>query len=216
MTTDGVLLLGATRQTGLEIAKILRTRGDPVTALVRPGSPREELDALGVTVIPGDAFDRASLDAAFTGKHFSAVISTLGRSSRGEQTVDNEGTCNLVDAAKAAGVKRFIVITAIGAGDSRKALTPGAEQFLGKVMDRKTLGENHLKESGLAYTILRPGAMISEPPTGRAFLTEDTSLIGTINRTDLAGLAVDCLDQEDTIGHTYSTLDKDMIGLTGL
>ncbi len=216
MTTDGILLLGATRQTGLEIAKLLRARGDRVAAVVRPGSPREELDALGVTVIAGDAFDAPSLDAAFQGKSFSAVISTMGRSSKGDQTVDYEATCNLVDATKKAGVKRFLITTAIGAGDSRQALTPGAEQFLGKVMDRKTLGENYLKESGLDYTILRPGAMKSESPTGRAFLTEDTSLIGTINRTDLAQLTLDCLDDDDTIGRTYSTIDKDMIGLTGL
>ncbi len=216
MTTDGILLLGATRQTGLEVAKLLAARGDKVTAVVRSGSPRAELDALGVTVITGDAFDPDSLDAAFQGNAFSAVISTLGRSSKGDQTVDNEGTRNLVDAAKKAGVKRFLITTAIGAGDSRAALTPGAEQFLGKVMDRKTLGENHLKESGLEYTILRPGAMTSDAPTGHGFLTQDASLIGTITRADLAQLILDCLDDDGAIGQTYSTIDKDMIGLTGL
>ncbi len=216
MSDDGILILGATRQTGLEIARLLRARGDRVTAVVRPDSSREALEALGVTIVTGDAFEPDSLAAAFKGRRFRAVISSLGRASRGEESVDFEGNRNLIEAAKAAGVKRFLLISAIGAGDSRSALTPGAERFLGKVMDRKTLGENWLIESGLDYTILRPGAMTSEPATGRGFLTEDRTLIGTITRADLARLTVQCLDDDATIGHIYATIDRDMIGQTGL
>ena len=91
MSDDGYLSLGGTRATGLEVAKLLRGRGNPVTAVVREGSVREDLDAIGATVVTGDAMDRASLDAALEGKKFRAVISSLGGPPRDDRKVDLEG-----------------------------------------------------------------------------------------------------------------------------
>ncbi len=214
MSDDGIFILGATRATGLEIAKVLRGRGDQVTALVREGSVREDLDAIGATVVIGDAMDRASLDAALDGKNFRAVVSSLGGPPRDDRKVDLDGNINAVDTAKAAGVKRFIMVTAIGCGESWDALPPPAQKFLGKAIKLKTVAEDHLKASGLDYSIVRPGALTSEPATGKGLLNEDPTLIGTITRADVGLLTVQCLDDDTTIGKAFGVMDEDFVGIT--
>jgi uncharacterized protein YbjT (DUF2867 family) len=214
MSDDGIFILGATRASGLEIARLLRSRGDPVTALVREGSPHDELDAIGATIVTGDALDRKSLDAAFEGKNFCAIIASLGGPPHDNRKVDLDGNVNAVDAARAAGVKRFIMLTAIGCGDSWDALPPLGQKYLGTTIKLKTGAEDHLKASSLDYSIIRPGALTDEPATGNGLLNEDPSLIGTINRTDVALLTVQCLDDDATIGKAYSVMDKDLVGIT--
>lgn len=134
--SDGILLAGAGRGTGLEIARLLRARGDKVTALVRPGSDAGELERLGVTVVRGNILDRAGVEAAFAAGPFKAVIDTVG-GKRGEPRPDYEGTVLLVDETLAAGVRRFLFVTAIGCGASRAAVGPRVIEFLGRYWTRR-------------------------------------------------------------------------------
>ena len=116
--SDGILLAGASRGTGLEVARLLRARGERVTALIRRGSDVAELERLGVQVVRGNVLDRADVEAAFAAGPFRAVVDTVG-GKRGEPRPDYEGTMLLVDEARAAGVRRFLFVTAIGCGASR-------------------------------------------------------------------------------------------------
>ena len=104
-------------------------------------------------------------------------------------------------------MRRFIFVTAIGCGDSRGAVGPKVLEFLGAVLEEKTLGENYLMASGLDYTILRPGGMTHDPASGTAIRTEDRMAMGVINRADLARLVVDCLDDPLTVGKVYHAVD---------
>lgn len=206
---DAVLLFGAGRGTGLEIARLLRARGDAVRAMIRPAADAAPLEALGVEVVRGNVLDRADVEAAFAAGPVRAVIDTVG-GRRGEPRPDFEGTVLLVDEALAHGARRFLFVTAIGCGDSRGAVAPRVIEFLGPVLDEKTKGENYLMESNLDWTILRPGGMTSDPPSGTAIRTEDRSVMGVINRADLARLVVECLDDESTIGRVYHTVDPEI------
>ena len=204
--TDGVLMVGASRGTGLLVARLLDRRGEAVTAFVRPTTDMAGLLQLRVKLFRGDVLDPQSVQGAFASGSFRAVIDTVG-GKRGEPRPDYHGTRNLVDAARAAGVPRFIVVTAIGAGDSRGAVGPKVLEFLGAVLEEKTLGENYLMASGLDYTILRPGGMTQDPASGTAIRTEDRRVMGAINRADLAGLVVECLDDPLSIGKVFHTVD---------
>jgi uncharacterized protein YbjT (DUF2867 family) len=203
---DGVLLFGASRGTGLEVAKILASRGEKLTAVVRPTTDTGVLRQLGIRLVTGDCLDAAAVEAAFASGRFRAVIDTVG-GKRGEPRPDFVGTRNIVDAAAKAGVRRYIFVTAIGSGDSRAAVAPKVIEFLGAVLEEKTRGENYLVASGLDFTILRPGGMNNDPASGTAIKTEDHSVMGVINRADLARLVVQCLDDPGTIGHIYHTID---------
>lgn len=65
-------------------------------------------------------------------------------------------------------------------------------------------------DSGLDATILRPGGMQSDPSTGTAIKTEDHTTMGIINRSDLAALVVECLDDPGTIGKIFHTVDPEI------
>ena len=210
--TDGVLLFGATQRTGLEVAKILAGRGESLRALVRPTSETSALKALDVQLVTGDALDADAVDQAFASGTFRAAITTIGGSRQDPTRPDVVTTQNIVDSARRHGVKRVLLVTAIGAGDSRSVLSENAWKFLGPVIELKTQAEDYLMASGLDATILRPGGMQSEPATGTAIKTEDHTAMGIINRADLAVLVVECLDDETTIGKIYHTVDPEIKG----
>jgi len=205
--SPGILIFGATRGTGLQVARLLRERGDTVTVLVREESNASELEKIGASIVRGNALDRTAVDAAFASGPFRAAVNTLG-GKRGElPRPDIEGTRQIVAGAESAGVRRVIMVTAIGAGDSQTAVASKVLEVLGEVLEMKTRAENILQNSGLDYTILRPGGMTDDPASGTAVKTEDHNAMGVINRADLAALVVECIDDDTTSGRIYHTVD---------
>ncbi len=211
-TTPGngaVLVIGGTRATGLEVVRLLRKRGDDVTVLVRPASDASAAEALGAGIVRGDAMNAPDLVAALTGGPFRAVVSTLGATSVDGPRPDFDGNRNAVDAARLAGVKRFVLVTMIGAGDSLQAAPAVARYFLRKVIPEKNKAEDYLRTSGLDYTIIRPGGLLPKEAQGKAYLTEDTGSMSWIRRADLAALVVQALDDPRAIGKVYHAFDPD-------
>ena len=204
-----VLLFGGTRNTGLEVAKLLAARGDRVTAFVRPSSDRSGLEPLGVEFAVGDALDSDSVRAAFEAGDYTAAITTIGCFSC-DPRPDYLGNANIFDAAAEAGVARMILVTTIGAGDSYSAAPWMARIFLREILPLKTQAEEHLAGSGLDYTIIRPGALRSDPATGNGYLSEDREAFGIINRSDLAGLIVEALDAPSTKNKTLAAVDSSL------
>jgi uncharacterized protein YbjT (DUF2867 family) len=149
------LVIGATGFLGGEICRRLRSNQRPVRALVRRTSdpPRvTALKALGVELVHGDLQDRASLDRACEGVDavVTTAATTLSRQPHDSiQGTDLDGHKALVDAAVDAGVERFVYVSVVSALDSE---TP----FLAA----KRAVEEHVRQSGLAYTILRPAAFM--------------------------------------------------------
>ena len=201
---DRVLVFGGTRGTGLEIIKILAGRGESVTAFVRPTSDIAELQSLGVELFEGDALESDSVQAAFESGSYRAVISSLG-SSGGDSPVDDVGTINIAKAAVATGVNRMLMVSSIGAGESRQALPFFVRWILGSALERKTTAENYIKASTLGYTIIRPGGLGEGPATGTGFLVEDTQRFdwGRIPRAEVARLLVMALDDPMSLRKIY-------------
>ncbi len=204
-----VFIVGATRGTGFEVAKLLRERGDAVTAVVRPGSDRSLLEPLGAALVEADAMEPATLQTAMASGDYRAVVSTIG-CLRCEPPPDFIGNRNIIDAAKAAGIERMILITSIGVGDSRDAAPVLSRLFLRRILPLKGQAEEHLRASGLDYTIIRPGGLRPGPPTGRGDLSEDRAGFGFISRGDLARLIVASLDDDRTIGRTFAAADPEV------
>lgn len=200
------LIFGATRNTGLEVARILTARGDRVTVFVRETSDRSEVEPLGVNFAVGDALEPATVAAAFAADNYDAVLTTIG-GFRGPNPPDFEGNRNIFDAAKNAGVDRVIMISTIGAGDSNVAIPWVSNLMLSDVARLKTEAEDHLKAGGLAYTIIRPGGLPFDVGTGGGILTEDPEAFGFIAREDLARLVVAAFDDGRTAGRTFSAMD---------
>ena len=184
---ETVLVFGGNRATGLETVKALVAKKDKVTVVVRPSAEVTDLKALGVTMITGDVLQPADVQKAFATAKFTVVVSALG-TLRGQPSIDFVGIKNITDAAKAAGVKRMVIVTAIGVGDSNAMMPEALKKMLQTVMIEKCKGEDYLVNSGLDYTIIRPGGLKNGPATGKTSLTADHTAHSDINREELGKL----------------------------
>jgi len=144
-----VLVTGATGFIGPHVAHALRTRDVAVRALVRDPARAGRLSAWGVELARGDVTDPGSLRAACAGAdaviHLVAIIA--GRPADFERVMA-EGTRNLVAAAQAAGVGRFVLASALGLDERTKDAVP--------YYRAKWEMERAVKESGLEHVIFRP------------------------------------------------------------
>ena len=143
-----VLVTGATGFVGRRVVKTLLAQGNPVRCLVRTPVAAALLDTDRVDLHFGDVADPASLTPAFNGVdavvHLVAIIREKGSATF--DAINVQGTHNVAEAASAAGVKRLLHISAIGAQDNP------AFPYL----HSKWRGEQAVAQAGVPYTILRP------------------------------------------------------------
>lgn len=206
-----IFVAGASRGVGREVVKCLRNQQINVKALLRTPDTRSELEAMGVQVVMGDALDIIAVEQAILGPEpISAVISTIGGLPKDGERADFLGNKNLIDAAVKAGVQKFILVSSIGSGESVVALPPQALETLKSVLVEKEKAEQHLINSGLTYTIIRPGGLKSEPATGNGVLTENYRVAGTIHRADVGQLVCDCLFSDLANHKVLSAIDRNM------
>lgn len=208
-TLADILVFGGTRGVGLETVRHFRESGEEVTVMVRKTSDLTALNAIdGVTTTVGDAMVMKDVTAAFASGEFDVVVSSLGGTLETDVSVDSVGNINAIDGAKAAGVDRFILVSSIGAGDSRAGSPKGMLRVLGPVLVEKEKAERHLIDSGLSWTIMRPGVLKDNAATGKGILTQDTSTLGMINRAELARLIGDAVGDEETFGRIYTAIEQ--------
>jgi putative NADH-flavin reductase len=147
--------------------------------------------------VRGDALKSRDVEAALIG--VDAVIQTLGVGLGdlfGPVHLFSDATRVLVAAMKAQGVKRLICVTGFGAGDSRASIS-GLQRLpfqvvFGRAYADKSLQERLIKESGLDWTIARPGVLTSGPQTGRYQILPEASQWrnGIVSRSDVAEFLV--------------------------
>ncbi|AYB33533.1 SDR family oxidoreductase [Chryseolinea soli] len=193
MSAKKVVVAGATGSLGSKIVKALLERGAEVTAMVRATSKRSKLEEMGVKhFVVGDMMDNASLREALSpGRKFDAIVASAAgytRHSKSDSTkTDTMGYRNLVDAAKEAGIPRFVLISIL---ESDKAVT--VPHF-----HNKYLTEKYLAEKQQPFVALRPGAffdwaddfMLRKIKKGIVPMFFDNVDYGTIYTPDLARYA---------------------------
>jgi len=201
-----ILVIGSTGMVGSEVCRLLKSKNIPVRAMVRStseASKQNKLKDLGVQLIEGDIRDKSSFPKILEG--ITTVITTISAMPfsyvPGEndiQHVDEEGMINLIDAAKNAGVKHFIYTSFSKNFDLDFPLS---------IAKRKV--EKHLKESGMNYTILRPGFFMEvwlSQTVGFDAINGNINLFGTrtnpiayISMKDVAKFAVECVSNPDAV-----------------
>lgn len=203
-----VLVAGATGATGREIVSRLLDKGYTVRAMSRS---LERAASLGdVEPVAADTNDPPSLNAAVHG--VDAVLSSLGGrmpiGSNGFKAVDWEGNRALIDAAKAAGVKRFLLITAGSAGRDGFLYSLPIAPY-----PWKAKAEEHLRQSGLAYTIVAPGGLRDGPAgqIGVRLAPRAKYIVGPVNRADVAEVMVASLKDDSTIGKTITIINDEAL-----
>jgi NADH dehydrogenase len=202
-----VLIVGATGMLGSEICRRLAARGDPVRALVRRTSNPERvalLRQLGVELVHGDLKDSSSLREACRGVDtvVSTASSTIARQEGDSiQTVDRQGQLDLLEAAEAAGVQRFVLIS-----------FPGFDIPF-PLQDAKRAVEDRLRRSRMVQVILQPTCFMEvwlSPMLGfdlanaRAqVLGDGKNAVSWISFLDVAAYATAAVHAPDTASGTF-------------
>lgn len=195
---------------GMEVMRILAKAGSWVTIFQRAEKFRQEVESLGAMLAIGDVMDSSTIEKALRSNTFDAVICTVGGGTKNTE-VDKDGAINVIKAAKKAGVKRFILVSSIGVGDSIKAINEQTLKVLKLVLEAKFVAEEELKSSGLTYTIVRPGGLLTGPASGKGILTEDPSISGLISRADVASLIMQILYKKEAESKTFSAIDAERL-----
>jgi uncharacterized protein YbjT (DUF2867 family) len=189
-------LFGATGGTGRQVLAQGLAQGHEVRALAR--APEKLEPAPGLEIIAGDVLDQAAVDACLTGT--DAVICVLG-SHGSTQPVEAEGSERIIAGMQRLGIRRLIAVTSMGVGDSRDQV-PGffrviMQLTLKKIMAAKEVQEQRIRDSGLDWTIVRPGGLTDGPATGRYRSGVDKSIQATrVARADVADFVLQQLLDE--------------------
>jgi uncharacterized protein YbjT (DUF2867 family) len=204
----GVLVFGGTGQAGSHIARLLVAKGETVSVLARPSSDRKRLAGVNVAYLEGDALVAADVEAAMMKARPRVAINALGR-PRDQWGFWAITQINITAAAKKAGVRELIYLSSVGVGDSAMAYSPEARERTKVVHAERLIAEENIKASGIPYVIIRIGGVnwFDKPATGKAYLTEDRSVLGMIQYVDLAQLTVDCIGNATCVNKTWASVD---------
>lgn len=206
-----VFVAGATGGTGRALVTNLREQGYEVRAFVRDKDKARVVLGDNVELAQGDVRDPASIAAGMAGADYviSSIGAGRGNPENGPEQVDFNGVKNLADTAADEGVRQFVLVSSSGVTQE--------DHFLNKVMDNvliwKFKGEEALRDSGVPYTIVRPGGLINQPGGSEAlvFAQGDTTA-GRIAREDVALICIAALGNEAAIGKTFETYSSEEPG----
>ncbi|MGB3796535.1 MAG: SDR family oxidoreductase [Alteraurantiacibacter sp.] len=176
-----ILIAGATGNTGTRLAHQLNQSGHSVIAMVRGSSDLSKLPD-GVETRQADLTDLSD-DVC---KNVDIVVFAAGSggdtSPKTTDKVDRDGAKSLIDSAARRGVKRFVMLSSIGAGD------PDPSSELAHYLQAKHDADEHLMASGLEYAIIRPVALTEEDGERKIRLGDDVDPKGKAHRGDVAAV----------------------------
>ena len=195
-------IFGASGKTGVELVKQALEKDHEVTAFLRdPARLPVQHDQL--ETVTGDVLTGENIADAVQGQ--DAVVCVLGSNDLKKTNIRSTGTANIIQAMKQENIQRFIVVSAMGTGDSWDTLSTASKFLYATVL--KSSREDHeaqeaaVKDSGLDWTIIRPSGLTDEPKTGAYEVGENIpAKTPRIARADVADLILKELEQNAFIG----------------
>jgi uncharacterized protein YbjT (DUF2867 family) len=187
----------------------IRNKNYALYAVTRSKKNNSELESMQAKIMLADALDKEQVNEVLSKIDNRSIVVSLVGGQNAELAIrsDFPANKNIIDACEELGFSRFIFVTSIGAGESEPQLPEMLKPFLGPVAEEKTKAENVLRSSNLKYTIIRPGQLTNDSATGNGILTEEC-ILGSMTRQDLASMVMKAIDNDETIGKIYSTLDQ--------
>jgi uncharacterized protein YbjT (DUF2867 family) len=203
-----VVVVGGHGKIGRRLLRLLAERGDRARGLIRNPDHAADLEAVGAEPVVCD-LEAADADVAGAVAGADAIVFAAGAGpgsgAERKQTVDLGGAVKSIEAAKASGVGRFVIVSSMGADDP----PPGDEVFA-VYLRAKAEADRAVADSGLDYTIVRPGRLTDDRGTGRIEAGPHLGRRGQIPRDDVAAVLLATLDEPATIGKTFEVLSGDM------
>jgi uncharacterized protein YbjT (DUF2867 family) len=201
-----VVVAGGHGQIGQIVLRLLAERGDTARGLIRNPAHAADLETLGATPVICDLED-AEADVASAIAGAGAVVFAAGAGpgsgAARKWTMDLGGAVRLTNAAREAGIDRYVMVSAMSADHPERA--QGAFRVY---LEAKGAADAVLRASGLAHTIVRPGRLTDDAATGRVQAAPRLEP-GSISRADVAAVVVAVLDAPATAGVTFDLVAGD-------
>lgn len=203
MSKENILVAGANGTTGKKIVTYLKESQyfNPV-AMVRKAEQQKQFEIQDVDTVLGDLEE----DLTDVVKGIDKVIFAAGSGGHTgpEKTtaVDQEGAKSLIDASKKAGIKKFVMLSSINADD------PSSSDKLQHYLEAKKNADEHLMNSGLNYTIVRPGSLTNNSGTREIKASKKVDY-GEITRDDVAYTLVHVLNDDVAQNAVFEMIEGD-------
>ena len=199
-----VVIAGGSGQIALMLEQLLAQRGDRVRGLIRSERHAETVRATGAEPVICDLENlEHDVDAAIAGAEIVVFAAGSGPASGPDRkrTMDLHGALRLLWSARRMGTARYVMISAIRAADP-----PDGEGEFGAYLRAKAEADEALRRDVVPFTIVRPGWLTDDPPTGRVRVGASLDHEGRITRADVAALLVAVIDAPGTIGASFDVV----------
>jgi nucleoside-diphosphate-sugar epimerase len=218
-----VAIAGGHGKIAMLLGRVLAERGDVGRGLIRNPAQEDDLRAAGIEPVLCDLESGDDVAAAVRGADAVVFAAGAGPGSGAgrKNSMDLGGAVKLIEAAKAEGISRYLMVSAMGAAELSGAdasgaaesagdedAEPSAEQVFAVYMRAKAAADDALRASGLDYTVVRPGGLTDDPGTGLVTIAERLDR-GQVPRADVAAVLLACLDTPGTIGRSFDLLAGD-------
>ncbi|MEU2334975.1 SDR family oxidoreductase [Streptomyces sp. NPDC006654] len=200
-----IVIAGGHGQIALRLERLLSARGDEVAGIIRKAEQGDELRAAGAEPVLLD-LESASVEevAAHLEGADAAVFAAgagPGSGTARKETVDKDAAVLFADAAVRAGVRRFVIVSSMGADPQHKG-----DDVFDVYLRAKGAADAHVtRQDALDWTVLRPGALTDEPGTGLVRLEAHTGR-GSVPRDDVAAVLAELVDTSATAGLTLELI----------
>jgi uncharacterized protein YbjT (DUF2867 family) len=200
-----VAVVGGHGKIALRLLRLLSERGDRARGLIRNPDHAAEVEATGATAVGADV---ENLDADGIARSIAGVDAVVFAAGAGpgsgparKHTVDYGGAVKLIEAARMNDIPRYLIVSAIGVNRPERW-----SDEMRPYLEAKAGADAELSESGLDYTIVRPGGLTDDPGSGTIDAAEDLGRYGRIPRDDVAATLLACLDEPATVGKAFDLL----------
>ena len=202
-----IVVIGGHGKIALHLARILTERGDQMASVFRNPDHADDVAATGARPVVADieTLDVAALADLLAG-HDAVVFSAGAGGGNPARTyaVDRDAAIRVIDAARQAGTRRFVMVSYFGAGPDHGV---AEDNSFFPYAEAKAAADAHLRASDLDWTVLGPGRLTLEPATGRIALGAGK---GEVSREDVALVAAAVLNEGATIGRTIEFNNGDL------
>jgi uncharacterized protein YbjT (DUF2867 family) len=205
-----VVIAGGHGKIALLLERLLTERGDQAVGLIRNPAHVADVQRAGAEAAICDLEAVAPGEVAVLLSGADAVVFAAGAGpgsgARRKDTVDRAASVLVADAAERAGVRRFVQISSMGAGQPPR---PGTDEVWAAYITAKAAAEDDLRARDLNWTIVRPGGLTDAPATGRIRLAAPPVPRGTVPRADVAAVIAALLDNPGTRHQTLELVGGD-------
>ncbi|MFJ3955196.1 NAD(P)H-binding protein [Streptomyces sp. Je 1-4] len=198
-----IVIAGGHGQIALRLERLLAKRGDEVAGIIRRPEQAGDVLAAGAEPVVCDLESASVEDVARHMEDADAAVFAAGAGPGSgierKDTVDRGATALFADAAEAAGVRRFLVVSSMGAD---REPPEGTDPVFAAYLRAKGAADADVRaRAGLDWTILRPGRLTNDPGTDLVTLADATGR-SEVTRDDVAAVLAELLDEPGTIGRT--------------